>query len=479
MTSWPHVTSNTSVGRTPRWWGIGANDLHAESNQQSWLRLLGVSAVRLFAGTGPLSRRDSAAWGEGVHNKRSFAIARRKLRTNEVTLNASAASFRGALAGVLQAAERSSLAVLLVLQVRKDALPIAERRGGQQWADSWEFWRLTYAGARHYLRAHPGVSRWLWQVYNEPDHAEGTSKSDFLLRLQLASDALTCAEEDHWRQRAASPPLRLLLGPVLASTSLNEDSAAWQPGGWAEAVVRQLEVKPSLLDGWAFHSYNQRGAKLARSAATVRALLAARGAGHRKLPLHVTEFSARSHRQFAKVGDSIDAPCALARLGSQIAALLRAGAEGVWPFRLTQTPLPPGDGPGVKLNGLLRLTTAASAQQHVTGPTRGFEVVRLFSRLCMGGQPLLSVQSVQSVGARGHRKRKGKGKAAKVAAPRADGGPTLLACRDRTRGMRRYVIASVLSCEDASTTCKVRVRGRVRDRVSGQGQGRGQGQGQG
>ena len=73
MTSWPHATSNASVGRTPRWWGIGANDLHAESNEQSWLRLLGVSAVRLFAGTGPLARRDSAAWGEGVRNKRDFA----------------------------------------------------------------------------------------------------------------------------------------------------------------------------------------------------------------------------------------------------------------------------------------------------------------------------------------------------------------------------------------------------------------------
>jgi hypothetical protein len=277
MTSWPHVTSNTSIGRTPRWWGIGANDLHAESNQQSWLRLLGVSAVRLFGGTGPLTRRDSAAWGEGVRNKRDFAIARRKLRTDEVALNVSAASFRGALAGILHAAEESGLAVLLVLQVRKGALPISEKRGGQQWADSWEFWRLTYAGARHYLRAHPGVSRWLWQIYNEPDAADGTSKGDFLRRLQLASDALSCAEADHWRRREAAPPARLLLGPVLAATSLSADGGGWQPGGWAEAVFRQLEAEPSLLDGWAFHAYNQRGAQLARSAAAVRALLAARG----------------------------------------------------------------------------------------------------------------------------------------------------------------------------------------------------------
>ena len=460
MTSWPHATSNASVGRTPRWWGIGANDLPADSNQPAWLRLLGATAVRLFAGTGPLTRRSSAAWGDGVHNKRSFGNARRKLRTDEVALNASAASFRGALAGALQAAEQSNLAVLLVLQIRKGALPIAEKRGTQQWADSWEFWRLTYAGARHYLRAHPGVSRWLWQMYNEPDAADGTSKSDFLLRLQLASDALTCAEEDHWRQREVSPPPRLLLGPVLASMSLSQGDGGWQPGGWAEAVVKQLEAKPSLLDGWAFHSYNQRGSKLAKSAATVRALLAARGADRRKLPLHVSEFSARSHRQFAKVGDSIDAPFAFARLGAQIAALLLAGADGAWPFRLTQMPLPARNGPGVKLNGLLRLSTADAEQ--VAGPTRGFEVVRLFSRLCMGGQTLLSVQNVPAVGTRGQWRRKGKGqgkgkgtgKDAKAAAPRTDGGPTMLACRDRTRSARRYAIASVLSCEDAGATCQ-------------------------
>ena len=191
----------------------------------------------------------------------------------------------------------------------------------------------------------------------------------------------------------------------------------------------------------------------------MRALLAARGAGRRALPLHVTEFSARSHRQFTELGDSIDAPSALARLGAQIAALLRAGAEGAWPFRLTQVPLPPRDGPGIKLNGLLRLATTASGQQQVTGPTRGFEVVRLFSRLCMGGQPLLSVQSARSVGSRGRRKREGngqgQGKGRGKAAPGADGGPTLLACRDRRHSMRRYVIASVLSCEDARTTCQV------------------------
>ena len=70
------------------------------------------------------------------------------------------------------------------------ALPIAEKRGGQQRVGRLMGVLAAHlrGRARHYLRAHPGASRaarWLWQIYsgyNEPDAADGTSKGDFLRR---------------------------------------------------------------------------------------------------------------------------------------------------------------------------------------------------------------------------------------------------------------------------------------------------------
>jgi hypothetical protein len=368
--------------------GVGANNFAESSGHLEWLRLSGVRAVRLFAGVPrlpPASKEDDA-----VRGGRAFARRRAALRKSEAQLNASAAIFASSNEGVLRAAERNGLAVLLVLQVRPSVLPIASG-GGQRWRDAWDLWRTLYAGVRHYVRAHPRVARWLWQIFNEPDHPSGTTADDFVARLRLGADAIGSALRD----AGVSTP-RALLAPALCHHGVDEGRGGWQRGGFAQKVLaahhakHPLHGRGALVDSWSYHTYNSGGGAVHRAARTVRASLNASGA--EAMPLYITEFNAWSHREFKRRADTMDSPAAFARLGAQLAAAFAAGVDGAFVFRLTQTALPQRDGGGVKKNGLLRLRPPSPRTADVVvGATRAFHVLKFFSA-CADGAPLLDAR---------------------------------------------------------------------------------------
>ena len=321
---------------------------------------------------------------------RAFARRRAALRKSEAQLNASAAIFASSNEGVLRAAERNGLAVLLVLQVRPSVLPIASG-GGQRWRDAWDLWRTLYAGVRHYVRAHPRVARWLWQIFNEPDHPSGTTADDFVARLRLGADAIGSALRD----AGVSTP-RALLAPALCHHGVDEGRGGWQRGGFAQKVLaahhakHPLHGRGALVDSWSYHTYNSGGGAVHRAARTVRASLNASGA--EAMPLYITEFNAWSHREFKRRADTMDSPAAFARLGAQLAAAFAAGVDGAFVFRLTQTALPQRDGGGVKKNGLLRLRPPSPRTADVVvGATRAFHVLKFFSA-CADGAPLLDAR---------------------------------------------------------------------------------------
>jgi hypothetical protein len=345
--------------------GVGISEVtHADTTE--WLRHSRVSGVRIFAGVAPTAKQQQS-WGDGVHDRATFEARRREACHSSKWLNASIdASFAGRLSSTLSAASELGIAAQLVLQVRRSALEMPDR-GAARWRAEWVLWRLLFTGLRHYQRQHPQL---YVQVYNEPDHREGTSTADYMRRLRVAADAL---------QRAADGAgcTRFLLAPTLTGPDV-ASSGGWRRGGWAEAVTAAAGAAPGLFDGWCYHTYSNSGGKVGRALAQVRAALP------RGMPLHLTEFSAMTHRQFARSADTMDSARAYARLGAQFAALMAGGADGAWAFRLTQSVLPGGE--GTKKNGLLRLWRGGGSGgasggvggiEHVRGATRGFEVLRL------------------------------------------------------------------------------------------------------
>ncbi len=344
------ITATSSrLGGTPSLLAYNAGHFFPGGNTPAWWRYSGVNGARIFISPSTIEPGDDLPpVGDGVASEADFLARRAAIRTNQFnpayinwtvfTNNYETKDLGGNnhIKVNYACAELRRLGVEICAQMTASQarFPIA---GPEDWPNQWELWQSFYAQA-FYLASQFEVRR--YQMYNEPNHpnAGGLTRANFLLRLQLASDAVQTAIADVNRlyQKSLQP---LVLAPVSAGSA---DSAY---PGWGDLVVtnRHLDVlgrfDPSfnLIHIYDYHQYGSTPAGFGTDLADLKALLAQATAPETPPPTSISEFNTRTGGAYDGMVETLDYPAEYARFGAICVNLAANGCDEVYAFKFALT----------------------------------------------------------------------------------------------------------------------------------------------
>lgn len=368
------------------------------SNAADWWRYSGANAVRIFLHPSNFPTMSS----NGVATQSAFLSARTALRANPLGAtyynwpdlesrfeNTDIGGYRinhavGTLAGL-------GVDALMQITASESSLPIAS---STEWRDKWRLWKHYYAMSFHLARRY-NVRR--YQMFNEPDHsnANGLTPENWLVRLQLASDAIRCAIADV-NSLYGKSLVPLVYAPTSAGSTFD---ATWEGFAFAnrrtDFLGRTDSVVP-LFDRYDYHHYDSAPSTFGnRLRANRAAMIAAMPAGEAPLPVAITELNVNSSAALEATPETLDTPARFARLGSILASVGEAGLEEIFFFKFTQT-ASDSNASGVAKNGTHYADTANFPYNH-GGSTQAAEVARLFMKGFAPGREIVGARGGSSL----------------------------------------------------------------------------------
>jgi hypothetical protein len=374
------TVQSTKVGDTPAIQGHNLGTFMPGSNTPDWWRYSGVNSARMFLAPSNFATMSS----NSVANQSAFLSARTALRANPLSStyfnwtdledrfeNSDIGGYRvnstiSSLAGL-------GVGMIMQITASESSLPIA---AATEWRDKWRLWKHYYAMAFHLARRHDVVR---YQSFNEPDHpnANGLTPANWLLRHQLATDAI----------RAAIADVNTLYGKSLAAviyapcTAGADYDPTWEGLAFANRHTDFLGVTNpafNLFDRYDYHNYDSSPATFGSRVASNRAAMAAAMPGETPLPLALTEVNVNTSANFEATTDTIDTPARFSRLGGILVELAANRLDEMWVFKFTQT-ASTSNVSGIVKNGTHYADTV-NFPYNQGGASQGAEVYRLFNK---------------------------------------------------------------------------------------------------
>lgn len=388
----------TRVADTPEIVAYNLGHFFPGSNTHDWWRYAGVNGARIFISPAEIEPSDDISpRGDGVTSQSSFLTRRNALRAdplNGAYINWPAFEGRYAnedLAGsnhikVNHALGRlRALGIDIMAQITggESNLPIAD---GSDWAGKWEYWQHYYAQA-FYLARNFNVRR--YQIYNEPNHssANGLTSANWLMRLQLASDAIQSAVADVNSSYGKSLVPRIL-APVTAGAS-----SAYSE--WGSLAVENRHANflgvtdPGFLafHVYDYHQYNSEPAGFGTELNSLKSRIAADMPGETPFPMSISEFNVHTGATFDSMSETLDDPSEFPRFGSIVVNLVQNGEKELYCFKFGQTPGTSAYTYPVAKNGM-HYVDNSNAPYNYGGITKAGEVWRLFCKGFAAGRDL-------------------------------------------------------------------------------------------
>ena len=387
------LQTNT-IGNTPNLLAYNSGHFYPGSNTKAWWRYAGVTGARVFLTASIIEATDDIAGrGDGVTNQTSFLARRAALRADP--LNTSYINWPYftnqynaiAMHGANRLQPNYIFTELRKLGVNIDVNISASTNffivtNASDWAGKWELWQHFYAEA-FYLGRGFDVQR--YQMYNEPDHPNvgPVPLDEYLMRLQLCSDAVQCAQAD----------VNTLYGKSLVPTMLAPVVTTSSYGAWAQNVVTNRHVNFLgvtdtnflALQQYDYHQYNSTPATFGTSVASLRSAIAAAMAPEPPLPVSISEFNVHTAATFDSMPDTLDFPTKYPRLGAILVRLFQNGASELYNFKFSQTDGDTGDAYPVRKNGM-HYVDNDTAPYNIGGITKAGEVWRLFNKAFAPGR---------------------------------------------------------------------------------------------
>ena len=351
-------------------------------NAEAWWDYAGVNAVRIFISPSQIEPTDDLApWGDGVSSDATFESRKAALRADPLNtayinwpyFNSNFDNWSYPL-GQYQA---MGMQIMVQCTASESTLPITS---SSDYAGRWELWQHFYASAFYYAR-YFDVTR--YQMFNEPDHpnAGGITTTDWLLRLQLASDAIKCAISDVNSRYGKS--LQPIVNAPVSSTQ------TYSPWGNTAVDNRHYNYRNIVssstwnMQRYDYHHYNATGSNVYQAAISLQSSIAADMTGETPFPLCVSEFNVHTGADFDAIPDTLDYPAQYARFGSIVCNLAKSGVDDLFCFKFSQTDTTSTY--GVTKNGMHYVDNNHSPNNH-GGVTKAGEVYRLFNKALAPGR---------------------------------------------------------------------------------------------
>ncbi len=383
------VESSRSAG-TPDILAYNLGHFFPGSNTHDWWRYAGVNGARIFISPSAIEPVDDLApRGDGVTSQSSFISRKTALRADPLSgtyINWPAFENQYAnkdLAGsnhikvnyALGKLRNLGIEIVAQITASENTLPIAD---AADWAGKWELWQHYYAQA-FFLSRNFDVRR--YQMFNEPNHssAGGLTAANWLMRLQLASDAIQNAIADvNIRYGKALTPL--ILAPVTASSI-----SAYN--GWGSLAVQNRHTNflgvtdPGyfVFHRYDYHQYNSTPANFGADLNSLKAAIQADMPGETRFPMSISEFNVHTGATFDTLSETLDSPTKFARFGSILVNLVANAEKELYCFKFGQTTGQSGYTYPVAKNGM-HYVDNTHAPYNYGGVTKAGEVWRLFNK---------------------------------------------------------------------------------------------------
>ena len=364
------------------------------SNALDFWRYSGVNGARMFLSPRLIENGDdNNLFGDGVVTQQNFLDRRSALRADQLANGFTSTeyinwpvfldNYENNLNGNSNGGNRffpntaisglRSLGIEMLIQITasESRLPITDEN---DWAGKWELWQHFYAQA-FYLASTFDVER--YQMFNEPNHpnADGLTQANWLMRLQLASDAIQVAVADV-NERDGKSLTPLVYGPVNSGGDEYDD---WGRVGVINRHTNFLgEVDPDYLvmHRYDYHQYNGSPDQFSSELNAMQDGLDADM--DERFPLSISEFNVHTNGTFETLDTTIDTPALYTRLGAISTRLARNNEDELYLFKFGQT-----NNAGARFPVTKNGTHYAQNQDETYihgGATRGAEVWRLFNK---------------------------------------------------------------------------------------------------
>ena len=406
------VRSNP-VGNTPDIIGLNSGNYIETSNTSSFWRWTGVNGARIFTSAPNIEQDDDIpGQGDGVDSEASFLTRRAAVRANPTDPNL--INFAEFIDGYNDEGDfinyeyaygefaANGIKQLAMINRTEGQFPFRTNTVANTWADRWEHWQHYYAQA-YYLGSNHGVER--FSMYNEPDQgSQDVTQADYLIRLQLASDAVQAAIADVNRDFQTNLEVNVI-APITAGGANeyfrrldnNPDETRDDEQGWGELVINNLntnfldEVDPDfqLVHTYGYQQYNQDGRGYAADLNFIQQAAANdidvnNLSGEVKFGL--TEFNVHSNGVFDDRPDDLNTPSRYARLGGIFTGLANQQPDELYLFKFSSNV-------DADLQKNAIFTNSRSAEDtpyNVGGATSAAGVLKLFTKGFVGSQSLLA-----------------------------------------------------------------------------------------
>jgi hypothetical protein len=313
------LTMETNVfGPTPEVVGYDSGHYDTNSNTGDWWRYSGVTGARLFISPTQIEPSDELKpWGDGVTDQPSFEARKALVRSDPwntnyfnwhyVTNRYATYVLSGSDSIVVNYAcsQWQQLGMQVLVQCTATASKFTNM---VSWSDKWELWHFYYEQA-FYLGRQYGVER--YQMYNEPN-AVSPALTDYMARLQTASDAVQCAVADVNAMYGLSLTAKMY-APVTAGSA----TSAWS--SWGEEVVTNRHVNYlgttnagfDVIQEYDYHQYGgspPNPASFGSGLASLEGDLRGAMAPESPLPVSISEFNVYDGSEFNSLSTSLDTP---------------------------------------------------------------------------------------------------------------------------------------------------------------------------
>jgi hypothetical protein len=369
------------------------------TSTHDWWRYAGVNGARIFISPATLESSDDLIvgaegefGGDGVSDQASFLSRKAALRAdplnqayinwtyfNDRFENKAFSGNRFTVNYALGKLRELDIDILVQATAKESHLIIADEN---DWAGKWELWQHYYAQA-FYLGRYFDVHR--FQMFNEPNHDGDLTSANWLMRLQLASDAIQSALSDvNSRYGKSLEPL--VYGPV------NSGGAdVYNGSGWGDTMVANRHVNflgetdPNywVAHRYDYHEYNSTPSEFASNLSSLRSNLSADMSPETRFPVSISEFNVHTAGEFDTMADTIDYPAKYTRFGAISVNLADQFMKEFYCFKFGQV-TKDGTYP-VGKNGMHYVQNADDGDYEYGGATKAAEVWRLFIKALKPG----------------------------------------------------------------------------------------------
>ena len=405
------VTLNPDVvGSTPSIIGINSGNFLPDNNTSSFLRWVGVNGSRTFTSAANIEQTDDIPGvGDGVNSQQSLLARMAAVRANPtdpslINFSVFENGYQNNESNFINYDHAygeyaaNNISALAIINRTNGQFPFAAAGTEENFADQYEHWQHYYAQA-YYLGSNHGVER--YSTFNEPDAgSQDVTQEDFLLRLQLASDAVQSALQDVNRdfgtnlQANVSAPITAGGAPEYFARTDNTDTRD-DNQGWGELVINNLntnflgEVDPDfqLVQTYAYQQYNQTSERFADDLSFIQQSIDDDIADNGlvgEVNVGLTEFNVNNNGTFATRTDDLNTPSRYAGLGGIITELTNQEVDELYIFKVDSN----AEDDFLQKSALFG-NSRTDEPFNIGGATSAAGVYKLFTKGFAGSQDLL------------------------------------------------------------------------------------------